>query len=523
MKHLLLLFSFLPLYVFGQISNSKEISYEVGSPYPVVDAYTKQYFEHNGEILTFKRKRREFIIQKLDARTLKFKSIRNYTDLPREERFEDIEQINGKLYYFYSIWDDRTESKQLYVKELDFAGGKMNSEGKRIIKTDGKANGFYVESSKDEQKLMVKYRKRPEKKNDDISYDIIGFYLFDWEMNPLWNKEVKMPYTEKKMNNIDYSIDSYGNSYILTTVYKDNSTKRFKKDGSINYHMELMKVDAKTKELTQTKIELNDQHINRIWLYESEKGKMVCAGFFNDGKDSDAADGVFMAQVDEGNSLTNVKSHDIPVDVINLYKSRRIQNKNEKKEERGKNTEFQELELREFITRTDGSAILVGEQHYSRTHTTFTDGRTRNYTTYHYNDILISKLNPDGSLAWMKVLPKRQQSRSPRGSLGFKYFTKNNNHYLLLMDHYKNLELSIDKYPKTYGDGAGGNLIAYKVTDDGTVSKIKILDTNEVPELKKGAVYQFNVDRIMNISDNEFVVEFYKKKKEDVLIKFKIN
>jgi len=123
----------------------------------------------------------------------------------------------------------------------------------------------------------------------------------------------------------------------------------------------------------------------------------------------------------------------------------------------------------------------------------------------------------------MKVLPKRQKDASGQGDMGFKYFTQNNNHYFLFLDNIKNLELDENERPKLHRDGAGGYLTAYKVTDDGTVSKFSVLNVDAVPELKKGAVYQFTVKRILNLSDNEFVVEFYKKNKEDVLIKFKIN
>lgn len=537
MKHLIFLL-FIPIFSLAQVSTSTEITYEVGSPYPVVDAYSKQYFEKDGEILTFKVKKKEYILQKLDAKTMKFISIRNYTDLPKDHAFEGIEEINGKYYFFYSIWDKPNLSEQLFVKEIDFASGKMNGKEKRIIKTKGKVTGllartsyfsikvldkFDISKSTDESILMIKYRKKPAKRNDDVSHDIIGFHVFDSDLNPIWDAEIKMPYTEKKMNNIDYATDSYGNTYILTTVYKDDTTKRFKKNGSINYHMELLKIDAKSQTLSKTKIELKDQHINRMWIYESEKGKIVCAGFYNDGKDADDAEGIFVAQIDEGNNLVNVNAHEIPVEVLNLYKKKRTQAKNEKKEEKGKKTEFEELQLRKFITRSDGSVILVGEQYYVKEHTSYRNGQWTTYYTYHYNDMLISKLNPDGSLAWMKILPKKQMGSAGQGGMGFKYFTRNSNHYLLILDNYKNLELSEDKPPKRHMDGAGGYLTAYKVTDDGTVSKISVLNVDEVPELKKGAVYQFGVDRIVNISENEFVVEFYKKKKEDILIKFKIN
>ena len=61
-------------------------------------------------------------------------------------------------------------------------------------------------------------------------------YVFEKNMAQVWNKEVKMPYTEKKMNNLDYSVDSEGNGYMLTTVYDDNSTSDIK-GGKVLFEM----------------------------------------------------------------------------------------------------------------------------------------------------------------------------------------------------------------------------------------------------------------------------------------------
>ena len=45
-------------------------------------------------------------------------------------------------------------------------------------------------------------------------------------------------------------------------------------------------------------------------------------------------------------------------------------------------------------------------------------------------------------------------------------------------------------------------------------------NTADVNEM---SLYQFNTGRIVELSDNEFAVEFYKKKKEDVMVKVTLN
>ncbi len=535
---------FAPIMLNAQVASSKEITYKVGSPYPVVDAISKDYFEHEGTIITVKVRKKDIVIQKLDASTLKFKSVRNYNDMPDDFVRESLLQIAGRLFFFYSVWDKPKETEQLFYREIDFDKGTFVGSGKNLIKVKGKVTGtlaqtsgfsfaysglgvvdkFAVNTSADESKVLVQYRKKPEKRNDDISYDVIGFHVFDQNLEKVWAEDVKMPYTEKKMNNYDYTVDAFGNAYMMTTVYLDNSTKRFKKDGSCNYRMEMLKIDASSQELSKTKISLKDNFINGVWMYEASKGEIICSGFYNDdGRDASDAKGIFTTKLKSDGTFEPLATYEIPLEILNQYASKRTQAKNSKDNKKDK-SEFQELEIRKLVTNDDGSVVIIGEQSYVVVRTSYSNGRTTTTYRYYYNDMLITKINPDGSLAYMKKLPKRQVGSRGQGGMSFQHFYKEGSHYLMFLDNVKNLDAPIDKrLPGVHGDGAGGYLTAYKVNDtSGDVSKISILNVREVPQVASKELYQFSVNRILNLSDKEFVVEFYKKKKEDVLVKFTI-
>lgn len=534
-----------PYMLNAQKSSSKEITYKIGSPYPVIDALSKDYFEQDGTIITVKVRKKDIVIQKLDAATLKFKSVRNYDDMDKNAVTEALIKVQDRLYFFYSLWDKPKETEQLFYREIDFNKGTFIGEGKLALKVKGKVTGtlartgfsfayigginvvdkFEVSTSADESKVLIQYRKKPEKRNDDISYDVIGFHVLDQNLEKIWAKDKKMPYTEKKMNNIDYAVDGFGNAFMLTTVYLDNTTKRFKKNGSCNYRMEVLKIDASTQELTKTKISLKDNFINGVWMYEASKGEIICAGFYNDdGRDGSDAKGIFTTKIKSDGSLEPLKTYEIPLEVLNQYASKRTQSKNKKAKKKDK-SDFQDLVFRRLLTNEDGSVVIIGEQHYIITRTSTSNGRTTTTYQYFYNDILITKINSDGSLAYMRKLPKRQLGGRGKGGMSFQHFYKENNHYLLFLDNVKNLDAPIDeRLPGVHADGAGGYLTAYKVNDStGDVKKISILNVRDVPQVSSKQLYQFSVNRILNLSDNEFVVEFYKKKKEDVLVKFTIN
>lgn len=160
--------------------------------------------------------------------------------------------MDNRFYFFYSSWDGDNKKEQLFSIEIDFEKGEFIGASKLIIQIDGKIvgengfgiggldvygivlgakNKFYFIQSQDNKKLLVQYRKKPEFKDDKKSYDIIGLYSFDTDLNKKYSNEITMPYTERRMNNLDYQLDNQGDLFLLTKVFHDdsNDNKKVKK------------------------------------------------------------------------------------------------------------------------------------------------------------------------------------------------------------------------------------------------------------------------------------------------------
>ncbi|MFN3403780.1 MAG: hypothetical protein ACK40G_06770 [Cytophagaceae bacterium] len=506
----------------------------VGKPYRVVDAYSKYYFSRGSNVLTLKIQKRDYIIQKLDGNGLNFIQEKFYNDMPDDIVIEKITEFNDRYFVFYSLWDKPNKTEQLFYREIDFEKGTFKDQHVCLLKVQGKITGvplgsvgywnygvsdkFDFQFSYDRSKILIQYRLKPEIKNDDKNYDIIGMHVLDKDLKTVWQKEVKMPYTESMMNNIDYSVDSDGNAYILTTVADETDDPKPKKKHS-NYHIELLKIQGSAKEIQITPVTLEGKFINSIWLYESPKKTMICAGFYSNIRGNSSVNGILIFQVGKDGFVASKNSFEIPLELLNQNASRKEQKKNEKKDAKDA-AEFENLELRKLEILEDGSIILAGEQYYTYT-VTYTDanGRTSTRTYYCYNDMLLAKVNPDGKLAWMKKLPKRQVGGAGRGGMSYKFISNKNGIYLVYLDHEKNINLSPDEVPVKHQDGAGGFLTAYKVGYNGDVSKISIANMRKVNGFE---LFQFSTGRILPISEDEFIFEAYKKKKEDVLIKVKL-
>lgn len=509
---------------------------EKSKPYRVVDARIKNYFRTSEHILSVKIGGNQVTVQKNKLDDLSFEKI-VVSELPDNYSIEGVLRFNEHLCLFYSLWDRAAQTEQLFYREIDEMNCGFKGPATRIVKVKGKVagaaflnKGFYnfsvedkfdIYTSYDESKLMVQYRKRPEIKDDSKSYDEIGICIFDKDMKEIRSGELKMPHTEKKMNNLDYSIDSEGNAYILTTVYNDNTTNIRNSQGKPNYTVEILKVGAASGNIEKSiTVNMGDHFVKSVWLFESTDNSMVCAGFYNDGRDMSDADGILMFKVDNQDQVSEVKSYEIPLELLNMYNSQKSQEKNEKKEKKDK-AEFEDLVLSKMILQDDGSIILIGEQQYVVTYTRYySNGTSKTYYNYYYNDMLITRINGDGSLGWMRKLPKFQRGSNGMGSMSFKYVPGTGCHYLLFLDNIKNLNLPMNEVPAMHADGAGGFLTAYRVDDaSGVASKISIFDMRDALGTP---VYQFSTNRITSVAPDQFVLELYKKKKEDLMFRIKL-
>jgi hypothetical protein len=563
---------------------SAQFDYDVSSPYKVVDG-EKFYVGEEDKMLAVKRHRKEVHIQIFSSTKPELSHTQVYSDteLPKGFVIEKLLAFGDKYYLFFNVWDKANLTEQLYYREINFDKGEFIGKNEVLLKIEGKITGsplfrfnqrysysagglvpgisinlngskkFGFSLSQNKSKLIVQYRKKPLEKKDTKSKDIMGMFVYSHGMEKHAGGEVEMPYTEKKMNNLDYTVDANGTPYILAKVFTNNTTRESSKNpdgkGKIaNYQIELLKIDLEAEKILSTPIKTEDKFITKIALYESVDNDLVCTGYYNTsgptktrgansffGAVTPHTDGICMFKIKKSGGVSDINYYEIPVEIMNQYERKGTQKRNERKDGKGK-AQFEYLTLRESLVQDDGSLIIIGEQYHIKSSSSSTTisapvpvpggfgGSTRQSPPQHlYEDVLIAKINPDGKLAWMRKLPKRQMSdKSAKGGMSVKYIhdKSNGKHYLMYLDNVKNLELDINKIPKRHIDGKGGFLTSFKIDDaTGNVSKENLFDLRDVKGVN---VYQFNTDRIVHTSENEVVVEVYKKGKQDILIKIKI-
>lgn len=519
-------FSLIAQLSFGQVKTSKEFKYTMSKPYEVVDG-SKWYFSLNNEVLALKENRGGFIVQKFSGSSLEESKRTESEGLPKGAVKEGTIQAGEKIYLFYSLWDRSATTEQLFVRELDFNTLKFKTD-KLLISVSGKVSGvlysggafnytvydkFKISMNFDESLFLVQYRINPEEKRDALNKDKIGFHTFDLELNEVWKSLAQMPYTEKKMNNVGYCLDNFANVYILAEVYKDETTKRTDKAGNPNYNLELIRIDADDQNLSTSNVELDDKFLTNYGFFEGNDHEIIISGYYSNDKYG-GNNGMYVYRLDKEGAIISKSINEFSAEVLKQFESKRTQSKVDAADKKGK-VGLSNLKLRNLIIHNDGSITSIGEVHYVVSHYNSKTGQTT--YTYYYEEMIVMNINPDGELVWMQKLPKFQVGGSPRGGMSFYYMSSNDNMYFLFLDNIKNLEIDENSVPAKHSDGQGGYLTAYQVSkESGEWKKLSIFDTRSVNDI---AVYQFATYRIIDLNENEFAVEFYKKSKEDVMFK----
>lgn len=326
-----------------------------------------------------------------------------------------------------------------------------------------------------------------------------------------------MPHTEKEMNNLAYAVNKEGTVYMLSRI---NASKSFEvitvsgADGLKNKQLPVKKGLA----------------FDKFELRESSNGNIIAAGYYANGTEakvdwtgtmslSQNINGIYVFEIAKDGSIVRDNDYPFSIELIKKYLSHRQKGKADAKEDAG-TAGINDLMLRNFVLNDDGSIVIIGEINYTKQEFWFTSLEM----VTHFGDIVATKINADGKLAWSEKMPKNQAvlqtNIQDMGGLGISYVQGKGAHYILFVDNRKNATLKMDQPAEPHKGGFGGYLTAYKIDDaTGKIEKHSILDLTDIKGIK---AYQFNVSRIFEAMDKTFMLEVYKKDKEDIMVKMEL-
>ncbi|MEM6262710.1 MAG: hypothetical protein AAGI38_09405 [Bacteroidota bacterium] len=331
-------------------------------------------------------------------------------DLKTEDKHRALEyvfQSKGKLYILSSFKNRKLKKKFLFVESVDKKAMKLNNDLKKVGEIDYSAKDrmnpgeYLIKISRDSSKLMI-YVDAPYQGQKEERFEV---YVLDSELNTLWSKQIKLPYSDKSFVIQKFDVDDNGNAHILGKRYKDGFREEVKDVVNFQYH--LLSYVSKGKLVKDYPIKLgNILPVCMEFDFRQDQG-VTCTGFYAEKGASKGAKisikGTYFVSIDyTTKKVTKINTEPLGFDfeVVNLARGK------------GPFSQTSSLTVDDLVIRRDGGVVLIGEENYS---TAVTRGDNRTTYFYKVNDLLVVSLSPTGEMEWTTRVPKRQNTTNDGG------------------------------------------------------------------------------------------------------------
>jgi hypothetical protein len=322
--------------------------------------------------------------------------------------------LDGRLWMFTSFPDSKSKKNVLMARPVNKQSLMPdNVRKKQLLATDfgGRRakGGFTFRTSNDSSKVLI-YYSLPQQ--DPVDPQKFGFMILNKQMEMLWQKEIMLPYRDDLFDIESTKIDNNGNVYLLGLLFKDR--RREKRKGLPNYEYKVLSYTNNGETSNEFAVNLPDKFLTDMQVGARANGDIVCAGFYSE-SGTLSIRGTFFLSIDAKSKEVRTKSlKEFDINFITQNMTEREMDRAKKRDGKGQEVELYEYDLDKLIVRSDGGAMLIGEQYFvrTRTYTQYMGGRPMTQTTtyYYYNDIIVVNIDPQGNIDWSVKVPKRQMS-----------------------------------------------------------------------------------------------------------------
>ncbi|PJJ10649.1 hypothetical protein CLU83_4103 [Flavobacterium sp. 1] len=445
----------------------------------------------------------------------------------KEVDFEEIYLLNENLYAIGSVYNRKEKMFNLVgvpVSDKGVLGEKSILLFNSVVEKKSEKGMFYFKLSPDEKNLLVMHTSLFSKE-DAVQYEV---KLLDNKLNVLFANAEKVKFDDSKKD-YEFTISDFELNFqndvflVINESYRDSKKKEqiekfqihtFKQANA--YKKEVVDINIKGKEIINCK------------MISTLKNTLKLVGFYSsvreNGKANKELKGVYNATIDFASSVT-------PKVIFNEFDyATKVKLLGERRAKNGKDVKPL-YNITTLIERNDGGLIVLSELqlvYYGKSAgfgpLQFTP------VTYIKNEIIVTSLNPDGSLDWGNVLPKEQVASITTMSLslgaigGNGSFTVGASLNIPLVDLGKGPEY-LGAIPM-YRDGKLNVIFNDNIKNKGItdIEKIKALGNynNSVPSLfifdDKGAITRKDPEEVVK---NELVLRpgvYYRKNESEFIL-----
>jgi len=475
---------------FSQNRLSENVELEFSTPYPIVKGFNREYFSYKENIIGIKMSNS---LQVYDG------------SIPKETK-----RMEGDYSMSYEI---KVQNKEVvkflnykkegnvflfYTHELNVITGKYQANTGDLYKIEnpGYFNGEYIniESNSDSSMFVIYYTHSPKEKDNSINKQVVEFLIIDKEFNLVNRSTAQMPYVESQIGILGITLTMKGEIFNLI----------LKKDAE-NPRVELLKLDGDSFEVFEVPM-LSDKVVPKKAVFsELNDETLVLEGIYADADNvKNGYDGVFRIDISKSGEVKNYFLYEFPTSILVKYQYERKIASLLAKEKNGENNYATDLYISEIRKLKEGSVYVIEDINEKDDYTII-----GNYYLIYVNNV--------GDLKWMHVIPRNHSSEDES-----KIFFDESTVKVFSRNEEVDREITEDKMAtRIIRTKQGGDLTLYNIDiSNGELSKRIILNFSTS---YTSAQNEIDLDRLVRLSKNTFVIENYIGKNNDVMTKITIN
>ncbi len=334
-----------------------------------------------------------YYIEKYDHE-FKLISSKNITEQFEKEDFilEKLLAVDGKYIVISYKYSKLSKTLIIYGQELDIESTKLTEPIELYQEQSEKWNGtvnFEVMTSPNKDFFLLSVNPTTRKTGEALS-----FLAFDKELNKLWESlDYMINEGEKVFTTFEVAFGNEGQVFLLTMTRPATIKGASAKYSSDKYELTIIN-DGSVEE--KIKLESGvEREIMNMSVVMLESGEVYAGGYYRKVDKGHGLDGEVLFEIDsKTNDIKEERWHEFSKEFITSELSERQLKKANAKESKGRDLGLIDLFLRDIIKHDDGTISMVGEIFWiTTTTTTNANGSTSTRTTYHYGDLIISRVN----------------------------------------------------------------------------------------------------------------------------------
>lgn len=354
----------------------------------------------------------------------------------------------------------------LYQYSLE---GKLLADGAQIFTSPNETKHRSIlrfEKSIDKKKLLVLGSMgNPDPEENDLEYQ---YLVFDVKNDTVRKGAIRLE-EQNRFKLKEVRLGLKGSIFLLGKQRVGEEGVRFV----------LYKQDGLNDNLLEIPLNFGANFIVDLTCKPDIDENLIVTGFYSN-RVGVQLSGVLFAKLEALSNYVSVITYDkFNPALINRYVSGR---------EQAKGKELTDFYLDQMVLRADGGALVLAEQYYVSS-SAFRDayGFYNSRTTFHYDDIMVLSISPEGKVEWTSIVQKAQVAVVP-DELSYTLFAGPEELYVF--------------YKQTY-PGTGTNIYFHTVSATGQASTPKAFFPNFAPG---NTFFRRSCEQINN---NEGVLVYY--------------